>query len=118
MWQVHCAEVTSYRNLTPDGQGGLRTKVTAACEDKDGIPVWAEFYFTDRGEPGKNDIVRAFFTYDPTFALDANGDPDVYLTQCNGGVAPTEGCMDVGRIKKGNVQIHQDGDLSETVIKN
>jgi hypothetical protein len=118
MWQVHCAEITSYRNLKPDAQGGLRTKVTAACEDKDGNPVWAEFYFTDRGEPGKYDIVRAFFTYDSTYALDANGDPDVWLLQCNSGTAPTEGCMDSGRITKGNVQIHQSADSMDTVIKN
>src|SRR5262245_6155237 len=103
MWQVHCPTITSYRNMTPDAQGGLRTKVTAECQDKDGKTVYAEFYFTDRGEPGKNDIVRAFFTYDPTYALDANGDPNVWLQQCNDGVAPTLGCMDAGRIKKGNV---------------
>lgn len=85
MWQVHCADITSYRNMSPHAQGGIRTKVTAACEDKDGVPVWAEFYFTDRGEPGKNDIVRAFFTYDGTYAMDPNADPDVWLLQCNSG---------------------------------
>jgi hypothetical protein len=115
-WWVQCDDVTSYRNLTPDGRGGLRTKVTAECQDKDGTTLWAEFYFVDRGEPGTHDIIRAFFTYDSNYAMDANGDPAVWLTQCNSGVQITDGCMDSGRIRHGNVQIHQDADSMETVV--
>jgi hypothetical protein len=63
--------------------------------------------FIDRGEPGDRDVERIFSTYDSNFALDANGDPDVFLTTCNSGVVITEGCNDVGIITAGNVQIHQ-----------
>lgn len=106
MWWVQCDEITSYRTLKPTAQGFLRTKVTADCEDKDGVPVFAEFYFVDKGEPGTNDVIRAFFTYDPAFRLDANSDPDVFALECNNGVVPTEGCNDRGVIQEGNVQIH------------
>jgi hypothetical protein len=54
-------------------------------------------------------VERIFFTYDPNFALDANGDPNVFLTTCNSGADVTLGCNDVGIITAGNVQIHQDG---------
>lgn len=115
-WWVQCDEVTSYRNLKPLATGALRTKVTASCEDKDGTPLWAEFYFVDRGEPGDRDIIRAFFTYNSAWAMDANGDPAVWGTQCNTGVEITEGCMDSGIIQKGNVQIHQDAESMETMV--
>lgn len=104
---VQCDDLSSYRNQKPSPKGFPRTKVTAPCEDKDGNTIYAEIYFVDRGEPGTRDVIRAFFTYDPAFALDANADPDVYLTLCNSGVTITEGCNDRGRIQDGNVQIHQ-----------
>jgi hypothetical protein len=103
---IQCDEITSYKTLKPTAQGFLRTKVTADCEDKDGTPVFGEFYFVDRGEPGENDVIRAFFTYDPAFRMDANSDPDVFFTECNSGVLITEGCNDRGVIQEGNVQIH------------
>jgi len=115
-WWVQCDTILNYRNLKPDKRGGLRTKVIAECTDKDGNTVWAEFYFTDRGEPGDHDIIRAFFTYNGNFVNDPNADPAVWLTQCNTGVTITDGCMDAGRIQNGNVQIHQDADLMETVL--
>ncbi len=115
-WWVQCDEVTSYRNLKPLADGSLRTKVTASCDDRERNPLWAEFYFVDRGEPGTRDIIRAFFTYDPAWAMDANGDPDVWLTQCNMGHEITEGCMDSGVIRRGNVQIHQEAGSMETVV--
>ncbi len=108
MWQVQCRDgLTSYRNLKPTPSGGLRTKVTATCEDKDGVTIHVEIYFIDNGEPGNRDVERIFFTYDDAYALDANGDPDAWLTTCNSGVAPTEACNDNGVITAGNVQIHQ-----------
>jgi hypothetical protein len=115
---IQCDEITSYKNQKPTAQGYLRTKVTADCTDKDGNPVYAEIYFVDRGEPGTRDVIRAFFTYDASFRLDANSDPDVFLTECNSGVIITEGCNDRGIIQNGNVQIHQDADptLRETVV--
>jgi hypothetical protein len=115
-WWVQCDEITSYRNLKPSPSGALRTKVTAECEDKDGTTLWAEFYFIDRGEPGDRDVIRAFFTYNAAYALDANADPAVWDTECNTGVEITEGCNDRGIIQKGNVQIHQDADLVETLV--
>jgi hypothetical protein len=109
MWQVQCRDgLTSYRNLAPTPSGGLRTKVTADCEDKDGVAIYVEIYFIDNGEPGNLDVERIFFTYDATFRLDANSDPDVWLMTCNSGVAPTEACNDNGVITAGNVQIHQE----------
>jgi hypothetical protein len=116
MWWVQCDTILNYRNLKPDAKGGLRTKVIAECTDKDGNTLWAEIYFTDRGEPGTADRIRAFFTYDSNFISDPNADPDVWLTQCNSGATITEGCMDAGRIQNGNVQIHQDADLNETLV--
>jgi hypothetical protein len=114
MWQVQCRDgLTSYRNLQPTPNGGLRTKVTADCEDKDGVPIYVEIYFIDNGEPGNRDVERIFFTYDATYRLDANGDPDAWLTTCNSGVAPTEACNDNGVITAGNVQIHQGAQLSK-----
>jgi hypothetical protein len=108
MWQVQCRDgLTSYRNLAPTPSGGLRTKVTADCEDKDGNPIYVEIYFIDNGEPGDRDVERIFFTYDATYRLDANSDPNVWLTTCNSGVAPTVACNDNGVITAGNVQIHQ-----------
>jgi hypothetical protein len=108
MFQVMCRDgLTSYRNLAPTPNGGLRTKVTADCTDKDGTPIYVEIYFIDNGEPGLNDVERIYFTYDAAFRLDANSDPDVFLTECNSGVIITEGCNDNGVITAGNVQIHQ-----------
>ena len=108
MWQVQCRDgLTSYRNLPPTPSGALRTKVTADCEDKDGNPIYVEIYFIDRGEPGDRDVERIFFTYDATYRLDANSDPNVWLQTCNSGVAPTVACNDNGVITEGNVQIHQ-----------
>jgi len=115
-WWVQCDEITSYRNLKPAPSGALRTKVTAECEDREGTTLWAEFYFIDRGEPGDRDAIRAFFTYNAMYAMDANGDPAVWNTLCNTGVEITEGCNDRGRIQRGNVQIHQDADLMETLV--
>jgi hypothetical protein len=115
-WWVQCDTILNYRNLKPDKKGGLRTKVIAECTDKDGNTLWGEFYFTDHGEPGDRDIIRAFFTYDSNYISDPNADPDVWLTQCNTGATITEGCMDSGRIQNGNVQIHQDADLNETLV--
>jgi hypothetical protein len=113
MWQVMCRDgLTSYRNLKPAPNGALRTKVTADCEDKDGVPIYVEIYFIDRGEPGDRDVERIFFTYDATYRLDANADPDVWLMTCNSGVAPTDACNDNGIISTGNVQIHQGANLS------
>ena len=74
--------------------------------------MYTEFYFVDRGEPGTRDVIRAFFTYDATFRLDANSDPDVFLTECNSGVVITEGCNDRGIIQNGNVQILPNADRS------
>src|SRR5687768_14876605 len=114
MFQVMCRDgLTSYRNLAPTATGALRTRVTATCQDKDGTTIFAEIYFIDRGEPGDRDVIRAYFTYDPAFALDANSDPDVFLTTCNSGVVITEGCNDAGIITAGNVQIHQ-GSMSRS----
>jgi hypothetical protein len=117
---IQCDEITSYRTLKPTAKGFLRTKVTADCEDKDGNPVYAEFYFLDAGEPGTRDRIRAFFTYDETYRLDANSDPNALLTLCNSGalIAQTGGCKDVGIIQDGNVQILVDSDptLRQTVV--
>ena len=114
---VQCDDLSSYRNLRPTPRGGyLRTKVTAPCTDKDGNPIWVEIYFVDRGEPGDRDIERIFFTYNSDWALDANGDPNAWLTQCNSGVEITLGCMDSGIITAGNVQIHQSANQQETVV--
>lgn len=107
MFQVMCRDgLTRYQNQKPSRQGFLRTRVTATCTDKNGDTICAEIYFVDRGEPCVRDVERIFFTYDPAFALDANGDPDVFLMKCNSGVEVTEGCNDVGVISRGNVQIH------------
>ncbi len=107
-FQVKCRDgLTAYQNQPRTAAGHLRTRVTATCTDKTGKTIYVEIYFVDRGEPGRRDVVRAFFTYDPAFALDANSDPDVFLTTCNSGVVITEGCSDRGVIKKGNVQIHR-----------
>jgi hypothetical protein len=122
---VYCREgLTSYRNLRPTPRGYLRTKVIAICTDappgQDGNTVYVEIYFVDRGEPGDRDIIRFFASYDPNFADNPNGDPNVWLTQCNTGedIEAAGGCMDAGIITNGNVQIHQDPDptLSETVV--
>ena len=104
-FQVKCRDgYTRYQNQAPTSQGDLRTHVTATCKDKEGTTIYMEVYFIDRGEPGVRDVERIFFTYDAAFALDANGDPAVWLTECNTGAnAP---CNDVGIIHKGNVQIH------------
>ena len=108
MFQVMCRDgLTSYRNLKPTAAGALRTKVTATCTDKEGVTIYAEIYFIDRGEPGNRDVERIYFTYNPAFEFDANADPDVYLTRCNSGVAITVACNDAGIITAGNVQIHQ-----------
>ncbi|MDH4112439.1 MAG: hypothetical protein OEV60_07100 [Actinomycetota bacterium] len=114
MWQVMCRDdLTSYRNLRPAPSGALRTKVTADCKDKEGVVIYVEIYFIDRGEPGDRDVERVFFTYDATYRLDANSDPDVWLMTCNSGVAPTVACNDSGVITAGNVQIHQGDSLSK-----
>lgn len=106
-FQVFCRDgLTSYRNLAPTAQGYLRTKVTATCTDKDGVTIHVEIYFIDRGEPGNRDVERIFFTYDDAYALDANGDPNAWLTKCNSGVPITLACNDNGVITAGNVQIH------------
>ena len=104
-FQVKCRDgYTRYQSQPPTTQGDLRSHVTATCKDKDGTTIYMEVYFIDRGEPGVRDVERIFFTYDAAFALDANGDPAVWLTKCNTGAnAP---CNDVGIIDKGNVQIH------------
>ena len=116
-FQVFCRDgLTRYQNQKPTSQGYLRTRVTATCTDKDGATIYAEIYFIDRGEPGNRDVERIYFTYDPTFALDANGDPNVYLTTCNSGVAITLGCNDAGIIQEGNVQIHQSSSNQSTVV--
>ncbi len=121
-FQVMCRDgLTSYKNLRPTIKGDYpRTKVTATCTDQDGTTIYVEIYFTDRGEPGDRDKERIFFTYDSTWALDANGDANVWLTQCNAGadILAAGGCMDVGIIQAGNVQIHQDPDptLNETQV--
>jgi hypothetical protein len=121
-FQVMCREgLTSYKNLRRTVKGNYpRTKVTATCTDQDGTTIYVEIYFTDRGEPGTMDKERIFFTYNADWALDANGDPNVWLTQCNTGadISAAGGCMDSGIIQAGNVQIHQDPDpaLSETVV--
>jgi len=107
-FQIKCRDgLTRYQNQRPTANGHLRTRVTATCTDKSGTTVYVEIYFVDRGEPGDRDVIRAFFTYDPAFALNANGDPDVFLTRCNNGTVITEGCSDRGIIGKGNVQIHR-----------
>jgi hypothetical protein len=115
---VQCDDLSTYRNLRNTPKGYQRTKVTAPCTDKDGNTIYVEIYFTDRGEPGDRDIERIFFTYNADFALDANGDPNVWLTQCNSGadILAAGGCMDSGIITAGNVQIHQSTDLQETVV--
>ena len=114
-FKVFCRDgLTAYRNQKPTAQGHLRTRVTATCKDQDGKTIYAEIYFIDRGEPGKRDVERIFFTYDDAFALDANGDPDVWLTTCNSGVSITEACHDVGIISKGNVQIQKGKSAAQT----
>jgi hypothetical protein len=107
-FQVMCRDgLTAYQNLAPGANGALRTRVTATCTDQDGKTIYVEIYFVDRGEPGNEDAERIFFTYDPAFALDANGDPNVYLLTCNSGAPVVLGCNDAGIISTGNVQIHQ-----------
>jgi len=107
-FQVMCRDgLTAYQNQPPSVTGALRTRVTATCTDQNGATIYVEIYFVDRGEPGTRDAERIFFTYDPTFALDANGDPNVYLMTCNSGVPVVLGCNDAGIITAGNVQIHQ-----------
>lgn len=91
-------------------QAGLRTRVTANCTDQNGVPIFAEIYFVDRGEPGDRDIERIFFTYDAAFALDPNADPNTRLMKCNSGVVVALACNDTGVIAAGNVQIHQSSD--------
>jgi hypothetical protein len=115
---VQCDDLDSYRNLKPTAKGFLRSKVIATCSDKVGNTIYVEIYFTDRGEPGNRDIERIFFTYNADWAWDPNGDPNVWLTQCNSGadILAAGGCMDSGIITAGNVQIHQSTDLQETVV--
>jgi hypothetical protein len=122
-YQIQCRDgLTSYRNLRPTPRGYLRTKVIAVCSDgpdSQGTTVYVEIYFVDRGEPGDRDIIRFFVSYDPNYASNPNGDPNVWLTQCNTGadIAAAGGCMDSGIISNGNVQIHQGADLTnETLV--
>ena len=115
---IECDEITSYKTLKSTAQGFLRSKVTADCEDKQGNPVYAEFYFVDRAEPGTRDAIRTFSTYDTTYRLDANSDPDVWLTVCNSGAVITEGSNDRSMIQNGNVQVHVESDpaLRGTIV--
>lgn len=114
-FQVFCRDgLTSYREFPPTAAGYLRTKVTATCTDKDGVTIFAEIYFIDRGEPGDRDVERIFFTYDAAYARDANGDPDAWLTTCNSGVPITDACNDKGIISAGNVQIHSGASSART----
>ena len=59
-------------------------------------------------------VERIFFTYDATYRLDANSDPNVWLQTCNWGVAPTVACNDNGVITEGDVQIHQGAKLPKS----
>jgi len=123
---VYCRDgLTSYRNLRPTPNGGyLRTKVIAICTDappgQEGNTVYVEIYFVDRGEPGTRDIIRFFASYDPAYADNPNGDPNVWTTECNMdvNVQTAGGCKDSGIITNGNVQIHQSADLTlnETLV--
>jgi len=54
-----------------------------------------------------HDGLTSYRNLAPTFALDANADPDVYLMKCNSGADVTVACNDAGIITTGNVQIHQ-----------
>ena len=83
-FQVMCRDgLTRYVNMPTAPQGGLRTRVTANCTDQNGVPIFAEIYFVDRGEPGNRDVERIFFTYDAAFARDPNADPNTRLMKCN-----------------------------------
>ncbi len=118
-FQVMCRDgLTRYVNQPPSPKGHLRTRITANCTDQNGVPIFVEIYFVDRGEPGDRDVERIFFTYDAAFARDANGDQNVYLMECNSGVEVTLACNDTGVITDGNVQIHMSSDpvLRETVV--
>ena len=118
-FQVMCRDgLTKYINQPPSPRGHLRTRVVAACTDQDGVPIFVEIYFVDRGEPGDRDVERIFFTYDAAFANDPNSDARVRLMECNSGVEVTIACNDTGVIQDGNVQIHMSSDPSvrQTVV--
>ena len=118
-FQVMCRDgLSRYINQPPSPKGFLRSHVTASCTDQNGVPIYIEVYFVDRGEPGTRDVARIFFTYDATFARDANRDDNVYLMECNSGVEVTLACNDAGVIQDGNIQIHMSSDptLRETVV--
>jgi hypothetical protein len=73
-------------------------RVTAACTDGNGIPVYLRASFTDRGEPGTSDSVCIIWTYQKVFPKQSNA----YI-------------HDDGTILDGNIQFHDNGDGTTTL---
>lgn len=89
-FSVKCNDYNTYHFRYTKRQVPI-VHVTSTCTDQDGITIWMEAYWADRGEPGTLDSARIYFTYDPNFAQDPDNDPGAI--------------SDVGHIQTGNVQI-------------
>jgi hypothetical protein len=87
---IQCDDYNSYR-FAYTAAGYLRTRVTATCADQTGTTVWVKVYFIDKGEPGLNDKVLFYASYDALYRHNAELDPNALV--------------DVGIITDGNVQI-------------
>ena len=66
--------------------------MTATCEDQDRTTVYIKVYYIDKGEPGVDDKVLFYASYDAAYRHNAELDPNALI--------------DVGVITDGNVQIH------------
>ncbi len=87
---IKCDDYNSYR-FAYTAAGYLRTRVTATCFDQDGTTVYVKVYFIDKGEPGLNDKVLYYASYDAQYRHNAELDPNALV--------------DTGIITDGNVQI-------------
>ena len=86
-FRARCDSFTSWQRVTsPDGYP--RVRLLATCTDQDGTRVFMKAKLTDRGEPGRRDNARVFWSYT---AVNASHRPFL---------------ADTGRIQKGNIQIH------------
>jgi hypothetical protein len=95
-FMVRCSNYTWYKLMT-DVSGFPRVNLRGTCLDQNGTTIYMETYFIDRGEPGVGgphvgDVARVFFTYNPAYANNPNGDPNLYWS-------------DYSLIMAGNIQI-------------
>ena len=89
--QIKCHGYDSYR-FALTAAGFPRTRVTATCEDQDRTTVYIKVYYIDKGEPGVDDKVLFYASYDAAYRHNAELDPNALI--------------DIGVITDGNVQIH------------